>query len=139
LNEMQVPAFVSEVLGAFGRVVDEYGDRVRIRHTWGDGLYLVLTDVVAAARCALALQSAMASVDLAKAGLPAHLSLRLAGHVGPVFECFDAVAKHHSYFGTHVTRTARIEPVTPEGEVFVTEAFAATMALEGGGYACEYV
>jgi hypothetical protein len=30
-----------------------------------------------------------------------------------------------------VTRAARIEPVTPPGEVFVTEAMAAALALSG--------
>ena len=33
--------------------------------------------------------------------------------------------------GSHVSRTARIEPVTPPGEVYVTEAFAAALELQG--------
>ena len=43
--------------------------------------------------------------------------------------------------GTTVTRsrTARIEPVTPPGEVYVTEQFAARLALEPNAYACDYV
>ncbi len=35
--------------------------------------------------------------------------------------------------GSHVSRTARIEPVTPAGEVYVTEQFAAALVLDGRG------
>jgi len=38
-----------------------------------------------------------------------------------------------------VSRTARIEPVTPPGEVYVTEQFAARLALEPAGFGCDYV
>ena len=42
--------------------------------------------------------------------------------------------------GTHVTRTARVEPVTPPGAVYVTDAFAAALVLAGRDeYACDYV
>jgi len=35
---------------------------------------------------------------------------------------------------------ARLEPVTPPGAVFVTEPFAAILALEAGGeFTCRYV
>ena len=80
------------------------------------------------------------SVDLEAYGLPPHLALRVGAHVGPVFEAYDAVMKANNYFGTHVTRTARVEPATPAGEVYVTEPFAARLALERGiNLVCEYV
>jgi class 3 adenylate cyclase len=102
----------------------------------------VLPDAGAAAHCASKLQATIRALDPAKIG---PMGLRLAGHVGPVFDCFDAVTKQRSFFGSHVTRTARIEPVTPEGEVFVTEPFAAALALGAGHeranneFACDYV
>jgi class 3 adenylate cyclase/tetratricopeptide (TPR) repeat protein len=135
LRERDVPMFVDKVLGTFGRVLDEC--EVETRNTWGDGLYLVLPNASAAARCASRLQAAMRTMDLE--GLRADMGLRLAGHVGPVFDCYDAVQRQQSFFGSHVTRTARMEPVTPEGEVFVTEQFAAALALGGDDFACEYV
>jgi len=42
------------------------------------------------------------------------------------------VLKRVNYFGAHVSRAARIEPVTPEGCVYVTETFAAFLGLEHG-------
>ena len=42
--------------------------------------------------------------------------------------------------GSHVSRTARIEPVTPPGTVYVTEPFAAALALAGRDeFGCDYV
>lgn len=133
LRERDVPAFVDYVLGACGRVLDEC--EVEIRNTWGDGLYLVLPTAGAAARCASKLQAAMRALDTRLGPM----GLRLAGHVGPVFDCLDPVTKQRSFFGSHVTRCARIEPVTPEGEVFVTEPFAAALALGAEDFACDYV
>jgi class 3 adenylate cyclase len=44
------------------------------------------------------------------------------------------------FMGAHVSRTARIEPVTPPGAVYVTEPFAALLELEpGSGLVCSYV
>jgi hypothetical protein len=134
LRERDVPKFVAHVLGACGRVLDEC--EVDIRNTWGDGLYLILPSAGAAARCASRLQAVMRTLDPGPVG---QMGLRLAGHVGPVFDCFDAVTKQRSFFGSHVTRTARMEPVTPEGEVFVTEPFAAALALGAEEFACDYV
>ena len=42
--------------------------------------------------------------------------------------------------GTHISRTARIEPVTPPGAVYVTEPFAAALELAGcTDLRCDYV
>ena len=41
--------------------------------------------------------------------------------------------------GSHVSRTARIEPVTPPGSVFVTEPFAAALELAESPFRCDYV
>lgn len=139
LTEEQIPIFVTHILGTIGRVLESYGDKVLFRNTWGDGIYVVLSDTVVAARCALELQTALAKVELDKYRLPDTLTLRLGGHYGPVFEMTDPVVGVTGYFGAHVSRTARIEPVTPPGEVYVTEQFAARLALEPAGYDCHYV
>lgn len=139
LTEAQIPGFVQHVLGTLGRALAQYGDQVLYRNTWGDGLFLVLGDAAIGARCALALQAALETLDLPAHGLPDTLALRLGGHFGPVFETTDPVQGVTNYFGAHVSRTARIEPVTPPGEVYVTEQFAARLALEPAGFACDYV
>ena len=139
LTEVQIPAFVVHVLGTLGTVLAKYGEQVLYRNTWGDGIFLVLSDAPAAARCALELQEALEAVDLPACGLPDTLALRLGGHFGPVFEATDPVQGFTNYFGAHVSRTARIEPVTPPGEVYVTEQFAARLSLERDAFTCDYV
>jgi hypothetical protein len=139
LTDEQLPRFAGTVLGAFAGVLDRHPG-VCYRNTWGDGLYVVLTDAAAAAACALDLQAAMAAIDLEPAGLPADLALRLGGHLGPVFAVRDPVCDSEGFMGSHVSRTARIEPVTPPRAVYVTEPFAAALELSGRHeLACDYV
>jgi class 3 adenylate cyclase len=40
--------------------------------------------------------------------------------------------------GSHVTRTARIEPVTPPGAVYATEPFAAALILGDDAFTADY-
>ncbi len=130
LDESQVVTFFEGVMGAVSATIDRFGEVVRARNSWGDGLYLVFASVQDAARCGLALQQTMADLDFAGLGLPADMGLRIGVHAGPVFPTVDPVTKQPSFFGTHVTRTARVEPRTPPGEVYMTGSAAALLALE---------
>ena len=134
-----VPLLDENVTAAFARVLD-LAEGVATVNTWGDALHVVLDDAVAAARCALGLQDAMSSLDLGRGGLPEHLALRLGAHLGLVLPSFDPVRRVPTFTGSHVSRTARVEPVTPPGAIYVTNAFAAALLL--GGHeelACDYV
>ncbi len=140
LDDRQLPVFVRAVLGAMAKVLDRFAGPLCFRNTWGDGVYLVFDDLSEAARCALELQVAMAALPLAELGLPGHISLRLGGHFGPVYEDTDPIVGATNFFGAHVNRAARIEPITPEGCVYVTEHFAAGLALSAHQeFDCDYV
>jgi tetratricopeptide (TPR) repeat protein len=140
LPDEQIVAFSRVVMGSLAGVLDRHGSSVEYRNTWGDALIGVLADAPAAARCALDLQDAVGGIDFGAAGLPLHLSLRLSGHVGPVVPLVDPVLGTPTFMGSHISRTARIEPVTPPGEVYVTEAFAALVELAGcHDLGCHYV
>ena len=140
LNDSQMLTFFTKVMGAVASVLDRYDDRIVVRNTWGDGLYIVLDDIAAAAQCALDIQVALHRLDLVALGLPADLGLRVGLHAGAVFEIEDPVLKSVGFTGSDICRTARIEPGTPPGQVYVTEAFAALLAMVGEtGIFCEYV
>jgi hypothetical protein len=140
LREAQLPIFAREVLGRFALVLDRHRDGILFRNTWGDGLYVVVRDVVTAATCAVELQEEMVTFNPSEHGLPENMGLRIGGHLGPVFRVRDPVLKRRNFIGAHVSRTARIEPITPEGAVYVTEAFAAVLASSGtSDFTCEYV
>jgi class 3 adenylate cyclase len=140
LNDVELPHFVEVLLGAVGRTLHSYDPFISFANTWGDGLFVVFEDVGQAARCALDLQAAMKRINLAEAHLPVHLGLRVGGHLGPAYAAHDPVLKKTNYFGAHVSRAARIEPVTPEDCVYVTETFAAALEFEcGDEFGCDYV
>ena len=82
----------------------------------------------------------MADVDLEALGLPSYIALRLGAHFGPVYERNDPILDQPNFFGVHVSKAARIEPITPEGCVYVTEHMAAFLALDGKArFTCDYV
>jgi class 3 adenylate cyclase len=139
LKEGDMPAFLDRVIGGFADALVNFDDAVEYAETAGDGIYLVVSDVASAARCCVALQHAIRPEAIVAAGLPPHLALRVAAHIGPVSRGFDRLAKREKFYGTEVIRTARIEPVTPEGAIYVTEQFAATLYAEAGAlFRCEY-
>jgi hypothetical protein len=67
------------------------------------------------------------------------VALRVGAPVGPVYTGWDDVVEQESFFGTQLTRCARIEPIAFAGKVFVSEAFAADLALTSRAFICEYV
>jgi class 3 adenylate cyclase len=140
LNDGQMLTFYDHVMDRVASVLDKYTNELVTRNTWGDGLFLVFSDLGCAARCALELQSELAYLDFHSLGLPASLGLRLGLDAGAVFEVRDPILKSASFTGSHINRTARLEPNTPPGEVYVTEAFAALVTLlEQRDFLCEYV
>jgi class 3 adenylate cyclase len=138
LDDAEIRRFVAHVLEPLAAVLDRYGEAIEQRNSWGDALYIVLRDAASAAACALDLQDATAAIDLAAVGLPPHLALRLGAHVGPVIPVHDPITGQASFMGSHVTRTARIEPVTPPGAVYATEPFAAALILGDDAFTADY-
>lgn len=132
LSEAQSPAFFSHVLGRMAAVLADSDAQPIFRNTWGDGLFLVFEEVQAAARFALNLRDAMRLTDWTQWGLPKELTIRIALHTGPVFPCMDPIIEQQNFFGAHVNRAARIEPVTAPGQIYVSEAVAALLRMSGG-------
>ena len=132
LAEPEIPRFVEHFLGLVAACFRTERITPLMKNTWGDGLYVVFAQPLEAARYAMALRDRVAATRWSQHGLPANLSLRIALHAGPVYTCFDPVIRRRNWVGTHVSRAARIEPVTPPGEVYASQAFAALAASEGG-------
>lgn len=140
LHDEHIKLFLTTVMQPVAEVLDRYGAHVIVRNTWGDGLFLVIDNAVNGARLALDLQERLQTVDLAAAGLPADMALRLGGHVAPLVPVYDPVLRINMVMGRGLTRAARIEPRTPPGEVYVTTGFAALLRLEpDSGVTSEYV
>jgi class 3 adenylate cyclase len=131
LSEEQIPLFFKHYVGA----VAEFNEKTSLRavhvETAGDGMYMVFDDTDTAAHYALGLSELINSYDWQSLGLPENMSVRIGLHCGPVFVGLDPITGAPLYTGIHTSRTARIEPITPPGQVYASSAFAAVAAVRG--------
>ena len=140
LSESALPSFWDGVMRIVAEVLDGQADEVECRNSWGDALYAVTSSASSAAEIALQLQDRLARYDYATLGLDGSGGMRIGAHYGPAYRTVDHITGRITFYGTEVSKAARIEPVTPPGAVFVTEPLAAILALEGRDlYTCRYV
>jgi class 3 adenylate cyclase/tetratricopeptide (TPR) repeat protein len=130
LSERQVQLFFGSVMASLAEILQQDDFSPELAEGWGDGLHLVFEKVGKAARTALALQAGFRAMKLEEHGLPGDLALRIGGHYGPLTPMTAGITGANGYVGVHNTIAARIEPVTLPGAIFVSEPFAAMLALE---------
>ena len=140
LSDEEIPLFVERVLGTIAEELSSAPRPPLMVNTWGDGLYLVFESVRESGEFALELCERMRSADWRAMGLRHDLGLRIGLHAGPAYAFSDPITGRSNYIGAHVSRAARIEPITPPGEVYASQAFAALAQSEGvDSFACAYV
>jgi class 3 adenylate cyclase len=121
IPEEQIEYFAPEFLGMISQLISQ-PPRPVLTNTWGDAVYLVFDDPVAAGTVALRLLRTVQSATW-RTHLTAKMDLRVGLHTGPVTLCVDPVIRQITFTGSHVSHAARIEPMVREGEVWATEAF----------------
>ncbi|MBM3274990.1 MAG: adenylate/guanylate cyclase domain-containing protein, partial [Candidatus Sericytochromatia bacterium] len=140
LNEEQIPIFVREFLGSVAHLLDRSPHKPVMKNTWGDAVFFVFEGIENAGALALDLRDRIRGTDWVAHGLPERMNLRIALHAGPVYGFTDPVTAHPNFSGTHVSMAARIEPITPPGEVYCSEPFAVLAATRGvTAFACDHV
>ncbi len=140
LHDAHAPLFHSRFLGVVSRQIKACAVQPLEANTWGDALYVVFAQAEQGAEFALGLLERMNEVDWTAQGLADTSQIRIALHAGPVFCGFDPIMGRDNYFGSSVTKTARMEPVTPPGTIYASENFVATLAAMGQDqYSFEYM
>ena len=140
LTEPQIVPYVKHFLGGVRELSNRYKDEMTFVNTWGDAVFAVFDSVDKLGEFALDLRSFVRDTPWADLSLPDNLSIRIALHAAPASALFDPVLGKTNYFGRHISQAARIEPITPPGEVYASESFAALSASEGvESFLCEYV
>ncbi|HEY5308814.1 MAG TPA: adenylate/guanylate cyclase domain-containing protein, partial [Casimicrobiaceae bacterium] len=140
MPEQYAPDFAEMFLGTCKRILDSLEHQEVHANTHGDGLFLVFDLPSHAAEFAFRLQQAIGQVDWPALGLAAETGVRIALHTGPLFRIFDPVTARFTFYGTHVNRTARLEPVVQPRHIFVTEEFAASLVAEDQDrFTCDYI
>ncbi len=140
LPETVIPKYVAQFNQRVSRLIAESSSSPVNVNTWGDGLFFVFSGVEDAGRFGLDLRDLVTKTNWIDLGLPHNLSIRIAIHAGPVYVNFDPIVRQMTFTGAHVSRAARIEPITHEGEVFASEEFAALAAADQSkGFSCDLV
>jgi class 3 adenylate cyclase len=129
-SDVDVLRFFQEFLATVATLLDDSRYTPLVRNTWGDGLYLVFASVRDAGVFALELCRVVTETSWVEKHLPADLNVRVAVHAGPLLSFVDPVTKQPTLSGKHVTRAARMEPVTPPGLVYASREFAALAAAQ---------
>lgn len=139
LTEKQTPLFVEHCMTPIGEYLNQSDYKIDFVNTWGDGLFIVLDSVVDGADLALDLRDMIVNMKFEDKGLPKQLGIRIAMHIGPVFEMNDPIKNEPNFFGTHVFKAARMEPITTPGCVYCTIEIAALIAIKNPNLITEYV
>ena len=140
VTEEQVPAFIEYFMRPMYDLICISAHKPVLTNTWGDALYGVFDSVVDAGKFALELRDRIGGTDWQAKGLPKDINLRISLHAGPVYCAQQPFFKELRYSGSHVIRAARIEPITPPGQVYASQQFAALSASQQVyDFTCEYV
>jgi class 3 adenylate cyclase len=139
LTEDEMLLFVRHFLGLVSQIIDQQRVPPLLKNTWGDGLYLIFSDTRTAGLFALQLIDEIDRVPWNDLGLH-ELDIRIGLHAGALYSCIDPVTRQKNYIGSHVSRAARIEPITPPGQIYASQAFAAQAWVEHvTEFRCDYV
>jgi hypothetical protein len=136
LDDRELPAFWTAFTDLVQQLAQRHCAGMLYHRTWGDALHVVASSARAIAEIALDLRASLERLRPQLRGGTARLELRLAAHIAPVFVDGDPASDTAQFFGSQLSFAARVEPVTPPGSVFVTEAFAARLTLEAGTHYC---
>jgi Adenylate and Guanylate cyclase catalytic domain len=140
MPEQYTPDFAEMFLGNCKAILDSLEHPAVGVNTYGDGLFAVFELPSHAAEFAVRLQRELGHVDWPALGLAPETGARIGLHTGPVFRVFDAVMGRNTFYGTHVNRTARLEPIVQPRHIFVTEEFAASLVADDQDrFRCDYI
>lgn len=128
LTEAEIGPFLSHSLAVVADVAVRHETSIRCRNTWGDGIFLVIDTVEAAARLAQEILEALSVPGKAEAG---RLPIRIGLHVAPMARIEDPLTGRTTYVGAEISKASRIEPIVPANSIYATEACAGALALSG--------
>jgi len=154
LKEEHIPDFL-EFLTRLKAGLVASGIEPKSINTWGDAIFVVMDKATPMAEYALTMQEVVARLgDEMRDTISDPLTLRISLHAGPVFEATDPIRNNKNFYGSHINRAARLEPVTVKGHVYATQQFVAVLTAEQSAartdavnngeefvdkYVCEYV
>ena len=128
LKEEHISAFIN-FLAELRSNLEKLAPNPNSLNTWGDAIFAVMDNASDLADFAITLSELVPEISRNTRGLPP-INVRVSLHAGPVYEAIDPFLKIPNYYGGHINRAARLEPVTVIGEVYATEQFMALLISE---------
>jgi class 3 adenylate cyclase/tetratricopeptide (TPR) repeat protein len=140
LGEEEAPSFFVNFLEEIAHIIHSHTVPPTFCNTWGDGIFLVYDEIEVAADIALYIRDKVKQKNWQDVGLPEETNIRIGLHTGPVYSATDPIIKKENFYGTHVNRAARIEPITTPGSVFISEQAASILTVTNNDeFICGYL
>ncbi|MBF0218618.1 MAG: hypothetical protein HQL49_03690 [Gammaproteobacteria bacterium] len=114
MREEQTPIFIDQMIAKVSAAVAADTPENSYLNTWGDAIFAVMESATQLAQFALSLKDAVSTYQQ-MTDQETRIGIRIALHAGPVFHMRDHFTGKMNYYGHHVNRTARLEPVTEGG------------------------
>ena len=130
LEDYELPYYYNHFLQLVADEINQLDFNPVTSNSWGDAFYFVFDSVREAGMFALEFNRAIERQDWVPKSTGRPLRFRIALNAGPVFELSDPVTGTTNFTGQHTNRAARIEPIVQEGQIYVSEYFAALAAFE---------
>ncbi|MFK5923225.1 MAG: adenylate/guanylate cyclase domain-containing protein [Verrucomicrobiota bacterium] len=140
LEDYDLPRYYDSFLKPIAESIARFDFAPLTSNCWGDAFYFVFDSVREAGLFALEFHRAIEQQEWLPQSTGKKLHFRIALNAGPVFELRDPVTGTLNFTGQHTNRAARIEPMVQEGQIYVSEYFAALASVEQiDEFALDYV
>ncbi|MDH3328015.1 MAG: TRAFs-binding domain-containing protein, partial [Desulfobulbaceae bacterium] len=125
LDKREKLFFASNFMGEMADVLQPFENNILGKKTQGDSLFLVFNDLQSCVKCAQALTARTLNVDWTSFGMSSQLTMRISLDAGPCYSYSDPITGTLDFCGDYIVRAARLEPVTPPGNIYASETFVA--------------
>lgn len=137
LQDEHIPAFL-DFLTRLQQSIEKIGVDIEAINTWGDAVFAVAGSAVTIANFGLQYCDIVENLGKKYPEFPFPIRARISLHSGPVFVAEDPFIKKVNFYGGHINRAARLEPVTTVGQVYATQQFVSLLHVETSGEKNEF-
>ncbi len=126
LQDEHIPSFL-DFLDKLNAAMEKIGIDLESLNTWGDAVFAVADSAIKIADFGLRYNDIIENLGKKYPEFPFPIRARISLHSGPVFVAQDPFIKKMNFYGGHINRAARLEPVTAVGQVYATQQFVALL------------
>lgn len=129
LQDEHIPAFL-DFMEKLHDAMDKIGFDMESVNTWGDAIFAVADNAIDIAEFGLKYCDIIEQLGKNYTIFPFPIRARISLHSGPVFVANDPFINKTNFYGGHINRAARLEPVTTVGQVYATQQFVSLLHTE---------